>query len=157
MQTQKGNGCWRQMLSGHPFTACCTGLSESPNCHHWYQPMEPNATFVIVLFWAWRPIWALQPSVAGILIVILCPLNKHTQGLYPRESQPKRHSPTMKQRQLNANFSLTPLCPLAPLGWDKKRGEGRERIDGKAEEDQNKQTNRQTKRTGNSAKPRSPE
>lgn len=109
------------------FTASRTGLSECHNCHHWCQPTGPNPTLVIVLFCARRPIRALQPRAAGFLIVFLCPLNKHTQGLYPGESEPKRHSPSMgQQRWLNTNFSSTPSFPLEPLGWDKRRKEGRE-------------------------------
>lgn len=94
------------------------------------------------------------PSVASVLIVILCPLNKHTHSLYPRESQPKRHSLHTGQRQLNANFSSTPLCPLESLTRTEER-EGRDG-DGEPEENQDKPKNKSKKtKTGNFVNPSS--
>lgn len=107
---------------------------------------------VTALFCAWRPTEALRPRAAGFRILLLCPLNKHTQGLHPGESQPKRHSLPVRQRRLHANL-MNPVASPEPLGWDEKRQEGREQQ--RVRERFRQARKKKNKRTGNFAKPRS--
>lgn len=150
MQTQKGSGCWDN--AEHPPTPSRPAVQASLNCRRWCWPAGPNLTLVIAPFCAWRPAEALRPWAAGFRIILLCPLNKHTQGLHP-EVTAQKAQPARETEMASCKPHQPPASP-EPLGWDeKKRREGSDR---KSEKDPDSTPPPpKKKRTGNFTKPRS--